>query len=305
MSRTGVVVVSYGSHLLLERNLARTVAATDVIVVVVDSYTDDQERAAVAALCAERGWDLVGPPTNVGFGGGMNLGVARAIELGAQSVVLLNPDLALAPEGLAALDACVRAAPDALVAPRIDRPDGSPWAVGTTDLVLADGTMRSSARRPADADAAGYDGWLSGACLALSADLWTRSGGFDEAYFLYWEDVDFSRRVRRAGGHLLVDPDVVAIHDEGSTHGPGTSVRAKSETYYYFTIRNRFLFAATWLSAPYRRRWVRTTPRAVRSVLLQGGRLQLVTSVAPWRATVRALRDGRRLLRSRPPAPKL
>ncbi|OIQ95597.1 N-acetylglucosaminyl-diphospho-decaprenol L-rhamnosyltransferase [mine drainage metagenome] len=299
-ARTGIVVVNYGSHALLDANLRVTVSGSDAVVVVVDSYSGHDERAHIARLAHAAGWHLVAPSSNVGFGIGMNLGVARAVELGATRLVLLNPDLALSGTGLDLLLARVDADGAALVAPRIVRPDGRPWASGCVDLLLSDGTMRSSGRRAAEPGhgAWGHEEWLSGACLALSADLWRRAGGFDQDYFLYWEDVDFSRRVQLAGGHLVVELDALAVHDEGSTHGPGAGVRAKSETYYYFNIRNRFVYATKWLTAPDRRRWVRTTPRAVRAVVLQGGRRQLFTSIAPWRAIFRGVRDGWGVLRS-------
>ncbi|MBO3086548.1 glycosyltransferase [Cellulomonas fengjieae] len=299
--RTGVVVVNYGSHELLATNLAATVRSErgprdDLIVVVVDSYRSDAERDQVRALAAASGWELVAPATNVGFGGGANLGVARAVELDATAVVVLNPDLAIAAGDLDTLVDRVRREPDALVAPRIVRPDGSPYALGTTDLVLHDGTMRASSRRPPGAEPDSYEEWLSGACLAFGAGLWARVGGFDEDYFLYWEDVDFSHRVLRAGGRLVVEHAATAVHDEGGTQDR-RSARAKSETYYYYSIRNRMLFAARWLAPQTRRRWLRTAPTAARAVILQGGRRQLLTSVAPWRAGWRGVRDGIRLAR--------
>ena len=44
--------------------------------------------------------------------------------------------------------------------------------------------------------------WLTGASLAMSITLWEQVGGFDERYFLYWEDVDLSWRILQAGGEL-------------------------------------------------------------------------------------------------------
>lgn len=300
MTGTALVVVSYGSSDLLRANLAATSRDTEATVVVVDSFSTTDERERVRVLSRAEGWELIEPDTNVGFGRGMNLGVAHALTIGAGYFVLLNPDLTIDGAAVRALVAHATAEPNALVAPRILAPTGLPFAAGTTDLLLDDGTMRASARRPNPPDGRPYVSWLSGACLAFSAELWLAVGAFADEYFLYWEDVDLSRRVQAAGGALVVDPEIVAVHEEGGTQGRGTQ-RAKSEIYYYYNIRNRLLYAALWLSEQERSRWWRTTPRAVRSVILQGGRRQLVTSVAPWRAAVRGVRDGRRLLRSRAP----
>lgn len=300
MTGTALVVVNYGSSDLLRANLAATSRDTEATVVVVDSFSTSDERERVRALSRAEGWELIEPDTNVGFGRGMNLGVTHALTIGADYFVLLNPDLTIDGAAVRALVAHAIAEPNALVAPRILAPTGLPFAAGTTDLMLDDGTMRASARRPNPPDGRPYVSWLSGACLAFSAELWFAVGGFADEYFLYWEDVDLSRRVQAAGGSLIVAQEIVAVHEEGGTQGRGTQ-RAKSEIYYYYNIRNRLLYAALWLSEQERTLWWRTTPRAVRSVILQGGARQLVTSVAPWRAALRGVRDGRRLLRSRAP----
>jgi N-acetylglucosaminyl-diphospho-decaprenol L-rhamnosyltransferase len=303
-----VVVVSYGSHTLLADTLVATLATEpSARAVVVDNYTDDDERQAVVRLAAQHGWAVELPDTNLGFGGGMNRGVARALADGATRVLLLNPDAVVQPGGLAALGAALDADPMALVSPVVVRPDGSPFASGTTDLLLRDGTMRATRRRPPGSREPVVE-WLSGACVAATDRLWRAVGGFDDRYFLYWEDVDLSMRVQRAGGSLAVVEQARAVHDEGATHDDATTSRAKSPTYYYFNIRNRLLFAALHLDSHAARRWVLTAPRAARAVLLQGGRRQLVTGLAPWRSAVRGTWDGlvllmreRGLLLRRPP----
>lgn len=294
-----VIVVSYGSADLLTRNLARSVPEPGPLVVVVENHEDPSVRQATRDLCATRGWLSVEPKSNLGFGGGNNLGVQVALARGARTLVLMNPDLSLAPDGLAALAARSRETPRSVVAPTIVRPDGTPFASGRTLLRLDDGTMLAERRRGELAPSVLVMPWLSGACLALSAETWRDVGGFVAAFFLYWEDVDFSRRVLARGGHLVVDADIVAVHDEGATHRADDTTRAKSETYYYYSIRNRILFARRWLSPAARRRWWWTTPRAVRAVLLQGGRRQLVCSLSPWRAAIRGVRDGFRAERRR------
>jgi len=65
-------------------------------ITVVDHYSPPAAREELVALASSRGWEAVLPETNTGFGGGMNLGVARARELGADLLVLLNPDAVIA-----------------------------------------------------------------------------------------------------------------------------------------------------------------------------------------------------------------
>ena len=134
--------------------------------------------------------------------------------------------------------------------------------------------------------------WVSGACFAISRTLWEHIGGFDDAYFLYWEDVDLSKKVWDAGGEVRVLQTASAVHDEGGTHEDRTGGRAKSETYYYYNIRNRMLFARLRLDPDTRRRWRRRDGQVSWGILMQGGRRQL-SGRGPWRALLRGFRDGR------------
>lgn len=276
-----LVVVNYGSSDLLAANLPRTVGDSGVRVVVVDSFSGEGERAAVTRQAADQGWELLTPTTNVGFGGGSNLGSAHALAAGARVLVFLNPDAWTDPEGLAALADAARSGGRMLVAPLIHRPDGGVYSRGLTYLHRADGTMSSRRAAPDDVP------WLSGACLAVGAELWGELGGFDEDYFLYWEDVDLSWRAVEAGARLEVVDDVHVVHDEGGTQE--SRGRAKSETYYRYDIRNRMLFARKNLGPAGVRRWRRALPRAARAVALRGGRRQFVEGLGPWRGVARGV----------------
>lgn len=289
-----IVVVNYGSSDLLAQNLviSQRAAAAD-IVVVVDNVSTSAERERVRRLAADHAWQLVEPDTNLGFGGGVNAGVARAREHGAQDLVLLNPDAVLR-EGCVARLRARDPAHRALCAPRIVTSTGATWFAGA-DVYLSDGVTRGRAKRPVHPGDDRWE-WLTGACLWVPVELWDAAGGFDESYFLYWEDVDFSHRVQRAGGELVVVDDAVAVHDEGGTQTDRSRRgHAKSELYYYYNIRNRMLFAAKHLDDAGVRRWRSGMLSSAKEILLRGGRRQLVQSAAPWRAAVRGIRDGRRI----------
>ncbi|TFC69749.1 glycosyltransferase family 2 protein [Cryobacterium sp. TMS1-20-1] len=288
-----VVVVNFGSSLLLKQNLQpMSRSAPSVQIVVVDNFTDAAEQARMAVLAAQEGWQLVLSPTNVGFGGGMNLGVARAQHNGRTHFLLLNPDAAIAADQLVRLLDVSTAHPLTLVSPRILRPDGRVWFDGS-DLYLDDGRVRATRRRR-DFVSARVTPWLSGACLLISEELWRRVGGFSDDYFLYWEDVEFSHRVLQVGGAVTVCADANATHDPGGTQS-GVHERAgqaKSYSYYYYNVRNRLVYAARNMAPGDRRRWRRHSLEAAWEVVTRGGRRQLLTSLLPLLAAARGLRDG-------------
>ncbi|MDQ1734498.1 MAG: N-acetylglucosaminyl-diphospho-decaprenol L-rhamnosyltransferase [Pseudonocardiales bacterium] len=270
----GIVVVNYGSHRLLAANLGGLdLGAIPARVVVVDNFKSHADSAAITELAAEHGWTLHALPRNVGFGAAVNLGVNVAAGQGCNSYLMLNPDVAVDQTVLGELLEATAAEPLALISPVIERPDGTMWFQGSR-LSLDEAGIRRADAPPTDRSRA----WLTGACLAFHDDLWTKLGGFDDDYFLYWEDVDLSVRCVDLGGSLIIRDDLVVVHDVGGTQDADGS-RAKSTLYYYFNCRNRLVFASKHLSRRDQLRWLARTPADVRRVLLRGGRRQLLR---PW-----------------------
>lgn len=292
----GIIVVNYASAGLLAENLTATAAAVpEARIVVVDNRSTPEERARVEALSVANGWRLVPMDDNAGFGGGVNAGAAVAFdELGVTDILLLNPDARIDGRSVAALAAATAEGPS-VASPRVEDAAGRVWFAGM-DVYLGDGSMGGPRRRREHPDARRLP-WLSGACLWFTHEAWDLTGGFDDAYFLYWEDVDISVRAARAGARLLVVDDALAVHDEGGTHRASAQrPEAKSELYYYYNIRNRLLFAGLLLDAADAEAWSRTAWSNARQVLLRGGRRQFLRPIAPLRAAWRGVRDGRRLL---------
>ncbi|MCA0308394.1 MAG: glycosyltransferase [Actinobacteria bacterium] len=268
--RVGLVVVNYGSSALLERNVAA--AMPGVQVVVVDSFSTTAEREAIARLAGERGWELVAPDQNPGFGEGVNLGVLRAAALGCRVFVTLNPDAVADPGVVAGLGQCVREDPRALVSPLVLRPDGRPFFRGST-IDMRTGRIRTGwVDGDDDPD---WKNWLSGACLAFGGEAFAALDGFADGYFLYWEDVDLSRRAAALGLRLMLREDLTVTHDEGGTHTE-RGAEGKSSLYYWYNTRNRLLFGARLAGRADRARWLLSTPRESLRIWLRGGRRQLL-----------------------------
>ncbi len=143
---------------------------------------------------------LIESPVNLGFGGGCNLGIARARDAGMRFVWLLNNDARPEPGALSALLEAARA-------------DPSLGAVGsmmheTADPELVEGYnggvvnfYTGQGRRSRNAQEIQF---LSGASLLLRLDALALIGDFDDRFFLYWEDADLCFRLRAAGWRLAI-----------------------------------------------------------------------------------------------------
>jgi GT2 family glycosyltransferase len=272
----GVVVVSFGSAELLRRNLVRAdLTGEDVHVVVVDNFSTPENRRAVEELGASQGWHVVGMPDNRGFGAACNAGVAAARALGCRTFLFLNPDALISRAVVAELRAHSMRDPMALISPLlVDSAGEVVFRAARTDL--RDGRIH---RRP-DTDGPRTNDrgdWLCGACVVVHDELLRRIGGYDEGYFLYWEDVDLGYRAIAAGGSVVLRDDLVAVHDEGGTHGRREGP-AKSPLYYRYNCRNRLTFAIRHLGRRELLHWILATPAVSWEILLRGGRRQLVQS---------------------------
>lgn len=290
-----VVVVNYGSHQLLARNLPGAGELGGGRVYVVDNPSSVAECAAIRRLCFERGWTLVASPSNDGFGPGVNRGVRAALADGIDVLVLLNPDAVADGGVLAELADAVRQDSGAVVAPRVATPTGRTEFAGSS-VNLRTGRMRSGWAPDDDPE---WGNWLTGACMAFDRQTFEDVGGLAEDYFLYWEDVDFSRRAASRGHRLVVRDDLEVVHDEGGTqrsHGG----RAKSHSYYYWNCRNRMVFGRRFARGAWRG-WLAATPAESWLILLRGGRRQILTDPGTLGAAVRgtlaglaaAVREGR------------
>ena len=186
----------------LDRFLASLAAATArrLTVVIADNGT---EHDVVTAAAQRHGARVVGDGTNLGYGAGANLAAA---DLQEDWVVVANPDLVWEPGSLDVL---------------IDAGLANPAAGCLGPLLLnTDGTVYPSGRAlPSLVKGAGHAvlGRLSGACLLLPAAAWRRLGGFDDGYFMFFEDVDLGERVGRAGWLNVQVRDSVVIHEQGAS----------------------------------------------------------------------------------------
>lgn len=192
-------------------------------------------------------------PDNLGFCGGHNANAAALFASGADAVLVLNPDLALAPDALAALaDAYTATEGAALVGPLLELADpetlagqgvvdtaGIRWTVGGRHLDALQGSPLAAA----PSSPTRVDG-ISGACLLVGRAAYDRlvaAGGelFDEAFVAYREDAELAWRARLVGVECVLWPAARGRHARTLR---GTS-RAAGEHVNRLGVQNRFLIA--------------------------------------------------------------
>jgi GT2 family glycosyltransferase len=240
------VLVNYNSGAELRRALEsidREAAGSWEGIVVDNASTDGSERT-VGEFSSAR---LLRNPKNVGFGRGVNQAVAACT---ADRILIMNPDCQLMAGALPPLMAVLDADPRcAVAAPRILDPDGSPQgnARGDPDMLTGlfgrTSTLRRSLsglevarRNVVTADAPSNVDWVSGACMLVRREALAAVGGFDERYFMYWEDADLCRRLRDRGYTIRYVPGSTAVHQVGhsSRTARAASIRAFHDSAYLY-----------------------------------------------------------------------
>jgi len=238
---TAVLIVNYKSYDELGRCL-RSLApycGADDEVVVVDYETD--ANALSAAIRGQAGVDVVPRSDNLGFAAGVNIAAGRAR---AKYLMLLNPDTTVEGPVLRVLEDWMTSHPGVgAAAPRVLNEDGSTQATARRfpDLTTVFGGRSTwltkhfpsnwlsrrnlaakDASSPIDVD------WVSGVCLMTPRDLFTRLGGLDEGFFMYWEDADYCYRVRDAGLRRCYVPSAAVRHPGGrsAAYNSARAIRA-------------------------------------------------------------------------------
>ncbi len=273
-----VVIVSFNTRDLLREclnTLAAEAGGVRYEVIVVDNASRDGSADMVAAeFPAAR---LIRSDVNLGFAAANNRGFAIAQ---GRYVVLLNSDAFPRPLALPKAVAYMDADPNiglggARLVGRDDawQPSARLFPSPLNDFLSLSGL---SVRFPrsrffgrvdrtwADPNVPAEVDWVPGAFSIIRRDVLEQVGYFDEAFFLYYEEVDLCRRIKAAGYKVCYWPDVVVIHLGGessktlqhltlsSSGAQLTLWRLRSEYLYY---RKQHGLTTAWLAVQVEKRW--------------------------------------------------
>jgi N-acetylglucosaminyl-diphospho-decaprenol L-rhamnosyltransferase len=252
------VVVTHGSAATIADTIASLAALPLEQVVVVDNDSPDETVTVVRKVLPAHGVLVQGD--NVGFGAGNNRGVA-ALTRSCETVLFLNPDATLAPDDFAALLAYLDAQPTvgmvggAIWRAGVPLPSGGREASVLTEwrreLPRMVGRWLPDRPLPPSEVRTGEVTYVEGACMLVRRSAFEAVGGFDEQFFLFFEEIDIARRMRAAGWqvHVVADARVehVVAASRSGTRFSGEPHFAAS-TYRYLRIASSRLAASVWFA---------------------------------------------------------
>lgn len=275
-----IIIVSWNTRELLRRCLQSIIAHQGDLrleIIVVDNASHDSTPAMLRTAFPEV--RLIETGSNLGFSAGNNLGMAAAQ---GDWLLLLNPDTEIVGDTLQTMIATLESNPFVgVVGPRVQYGNGQEqgtrhrfpllWTLGTASTPLAPlfapllnrfyyqpavhtlgvhkvPVVDSHRDRLPSEDAIDPrpthpTDWLTGAALLVKREVYERVGGFDEQFFMYFEETDWQRRIKVAGWTILYDPNALIIHHEAQSSG---QVGGKRDLIFN---RSRLRYAAKWHGA--------------------------------------------------------
>ena len=209
-------------------------------IIVVDNGTEEKAEPAIRSQFPDV--TLIENEANLGFTGGNNVGLRRALAHDADYALLLNNDTEVAPDFLRLQVEAAEADPAiGIVGPTIyyfDRPDviwsaggAIDWDRGRTFMIGLDEVDQGQfghTVRPVD--------FVTGCALLIKMSVVEQVGMLDPRFFAYYEEAEWCVRVARAGFRILHVPQAKMWHKITP------SARASSPAVHYYMTRNRLLF---------------------------------------------------------------
>lgn len=229
----------------------------EVRVVIVDNNSADNSPDIIRAWMRQH--DAAGKVLfvqsehNSGFAGGNNLGIKSCT---ARHYLLLNSDTLIRPDAIRIImDTAMRFPKAGLISPRLEWPDGAgqescfQFLTPFSELIAASQTgliarlfkryivawpVQTQISRPQ---------WTSFACVLVRAEVFQQVALLDDGYFMYFEDVEFCHRARKAGWEIVHNPAARVVHLRGGSSPVKEQTRLKKRvSKYFYESRTRYFY---------------------------------------------------------------
>lgn len=288
-----LVTITYNAigHDILDGFFAsiRAQNADDFILLVIDNASTDGTREYLAALNMPN-LRVILNDENVGFGRACNQGIAMAREINARCITFINNDTEFGPDLIGGMARSLEETGAAALAPLItpfDQPDHIWFITGTFSwrrgmIPVHDHIWQP--RSAASTERFQRTDFVTGCCVIFRMTIFDTIDGFDDRFFVYWEDADLSMEMKQRGLAVLVDTALVCRHKIGISTGG---------TYSAFTVYNANKGYLLFVRKHYGRAVLAYVLPVVFAKLIGNllrGRIRPQV-IAPW---YRGLRDGLR-----------
>lgn len=265
-----IVCVTYQSRGLVDA-LSDTLRPYPNIIVVDNASTDGTVPALRARLPRAT---FIENPGNDGYGKACNAAMAR---VRTPFALLLNPDCEIAPDALATLIETMRRFPSAgIVAPQSVHRDRQARKSYRPAFHLR---MKKAAYRVPDATCSAQ--WVHGCCMLLRTCAFHLVRGFDERFFLFFEDDDLCLRMYKAGHECLLEPAATALHTGGASSALGPRTQFHRRFHY---VRSKHLIIRKYLGKGDARRYLLKIALASLPAILVYGALLERRHLVKWLA---------------------
>ena len=223
--------------------------------IVIDNGSTDDSLATLRPVAAQQGFLLIENGENLGFPGGCNVGMRRALEEGADYVFLLNNDTVIAPDALTRLVRAAESDPGvAVVTPKILFFDEAElvWFGGAEfdSRYIVGRQVGYKLRDDSRYDVEGDVPWATGCAMLIGRAAIEQVGLLNEDYFFGTEDLDYSLRITTCGRRIRYVPTAKVWHKEAAAAGG-----RQAPAYVYYQVRNvlllrriRVVGALNWLT---------------------------------------------------------
>ncbi len=249
MKKVGVVILNYKVKDLAIRAVKSVLDSTypELSIIVVDNNSKD---GLGEELTKDRSVIFIQNSANLGFTGGNNVGIKKALNMGAELVFMLNPDAYVEKDTIEKLVTGLERYHAGIVNPKIYFDNSKTiWFAGKKfdykNVLASHIGVDKEDHGQFDEEKELED--ATGAALLISKEVLEKVGDFDDRYFLYYEESDLVYRAKKAGFKAYYIPSAVVYHKNAQSTGVGSPLQD------YFITRNRMLFASKFL--PFRTRF--------------------------------------------------
>jgi GT2 family glycosyltransferase len=213
-------------------------------VIVVDNHSSDGSVEILAKEFPDV--RFIRMEENKGFGSANNAGVNLAL---CERLFFVNNDTIFIEETITALEKALRSdTKNGIVGPKLLNEDRTfQLSYGTFPTIVSEYRMKQSMSAPTKHDPYGNEAaprevdWVTGAAFMMDKAVYEAVGGFDERYFLYFEDIDLNKKVRNTGYTILYIPSVQLIHLGGRSYGsmnPAIAYEYRRSQLHYYDSHN-------------------------------------------------------------------